>query len=110
MKSTYQKELEKLDWNKWEDKLRLAYDKVDWDKINDQLGSAMNQIGLDSLQKVYNEASGKLYFVQQELYKNNLKGIPDTDITLKEIEQKKVEVKKALNSLRALRNKKIIHL
>lgn len=110
LKSTYQKELEKLDWNKWEDKLRVAYNNVDWEKVNDQLGKAINQIRLDSLQKVYNEVSGKLDIVQQQLSENDLKGIPDTDITLKEIEQKKQEVQKTLNNLRALRNKKIIHL
>jgi bla regulator protein blaR1 len=110
LKSVYQQEINKINWNKWEDKLRLAYDKVDWDRINDQLGKAVNMIRLDSLQKVYSEVACNLNIVQQQLSNNDLKGIPDTDITLKEVEQKKQQVNRTLNNLRALRNKKIVHL
>ena len=106
----YQKELDKFDWKKWEDKLRLAYNNVDWEKINDQLGKAVDRIRLDSLQIVYNNAAAGLALVQQQLSENNLNGIPDTDITLKEVEQKKLEILKTLNNLKALRTKKIIHL
>ncbi|HKB46001.1 MAG TPA: M56 family metallopeptidase [Chitinophagaceae bacterium] len=110
LKSTYQTEINKIDWNKWEDKLRLAYNKIDWERINDQLGTAVNQIRLDSLQKVYSEAAGNLNIIHEQLSCNNLKGIPDTDITLQEVEQKKQEVNKTLRSLRILRSKKIVHL
>jgi len=37
-------------------------------------------------------------------------GIPDTDITLKALEQKKLEVQKTLNSLKVVHSKKIVHL
>jgi bla regulator protein BlaR1 len=110
LKAASRKELNKLNWNKLEDKLRLSYDKIDWGKINDQLSVAINQIRLDSLQKIYNEAAGNLNLVHEELSINDLKGIPDTDITLKEVEQKKQEVNKTLRSLRILRSKKIVHL
>jgi bla regulator protein blaR1 len=110
LKSTYKKELEKLDWNKLEDKLRLAYDHIDWEKMNEQLGKAVNIIRLDSLQQSYNEAASNLGLVAKELEANELTGIPDTDITLKEVEQKKVQVEKALHILKAVRNKKTVHL
>ena len=110
LKSTYQKEINKVDWNKLEDKLRLAYDKIDWERINDQLGTAVNQIRLDSLQKVYSEAASNLNIIHEQLSCNNLKGIPDTDITLQEVEQKKQEVNKTLRILKVLRSKKIVHL
>jgi hypothetical protein len=110
LKSTYETEINKIDWNKWEDKLRLAYDKIDWERINDQLGTAVNQIRLDSLQKVYSEAAGNLNIIHEQLFNDSLKGIPDTDITLKEVEQKKQEVNKTLRTLKALRSKKIVHL
>jgi len=110
LRSEYQKALDKLDWKKWEDNLRIAFDKVDWEKINEQLGKAVTLIRLDSLQKAYTQAIGNLDLARQELSENNLTGIPDTDITLKEVEQKKQDVQKSLNKLRVLRNKKIVHL
>ena len=110
LKATYRKELDKMDWNKWENNLRLAYNKVDWNKVNEQLIKAVNNIRIDSLQKVYNDAICQLDLTQQELSLNNLPGIPDTDITLKTIEEKKQQVQKTLNRLKAVRNKKIVHL
>ena len=110
LKITYQKELDKMDWNKWENKLRLAYDKVDWTKVNDQLTKAVNNIRIDSLQKVYNDAICRLDMTQQELSVHNLPGIPDTDITLKVIEDTKQQVQQKLNRLKIVRNKRIVHL
>ena len=105
LKASYEKQMDKMDWNKWESKLKLAYDKIDWDKINSQLAYAVNQIRFDSIQMVYNKAMSKLEDASKELPLNNLKGIPDTDINLKAIEQKK-----AINELKAVRSKKIVHL
>ncbi len=110
LKATYQKEINKFDWKQWENKLRVAYDKIDWEKVNNQLSNAVNQVRMDSLQVVYNQAISKLDFVQQELNSNNIKSIPDTDVTLKEVEQRRKEAQKALNNLKAIRSKKIVHL
>jgi hypothetical protein len=110
LKATYRKAMDKMDWNKWENKLRLAYDKVDWNRVNEQLTKAVNNIRIDSLQKVYTEAICKLDKVQQELKQNKLPGIPDTDITLKTIDEKKQQAEKTLNRLKSVRNKKIVHL
>ena len=110
LKSTYQKEINKFDWKQWENKLRVAYDKIDWEKVNNQLSNAVNQVRMDSLQVVYNKALSKLDMVQEELNSNNITSIPDTDITLKEVEQKKKEAQRALNNLKAIRSKKIVRL
>lgn len=110
LKATYQKEMSKIDWNKWENNLRVAYDKVNWNQVNEQLTKAVNNIRIDSLQKVYNEAICKLDMTKKELSQNNLPGIPDTDITLKAIEETKHQVQQTLNRLRVVRNKKIVHL
>jgi len=110
LKETYQKEMDKVDWNKWENKLRLAYDKVDWSRVNEQLSKAVNNIRIDSLQKVYTDVICKLDLTQQELTQNNLPGIPDSDITLKTIDERRQLVQKTLNKLKAVRNKKIVHL
>jgi hypothetical protein len=41
---------------------------------------------------------------------NQLKGIPDSDISLKMLEEKKLEMQQALNKLKTTRTKKIVHL
>ena len=110
LKETYKKEMDKMDWNRWENKLRLAYDKVDWNRLNEQLTKEINNIRIDSLQKVYTDVICKLDMTQRELFQNNLAAIPDSDITLKTIEERRQLVQKTLNKLKAVRNKKIVHL
>ena len=110
LKSTYQKQISKFDWNKWENNLRLAYGKVDWDNVNYQLENAIKQITIDSLHRVYNDVVVRLGKVKKELTAEGLSGIPDTDITLTELEHSRKEAVKALNSLRVARGKKIVHL
>lgn len=110
LKKAYVKEFSKLDLEKWKDKLSLAYNQIDWDRINEQLGHAVYEIKLDSLQKVYTDAVVNLEGLEQQLNETNQKGIPDSDITLKLIEEHKGEIQKMLNNIKAIRNKKIIHL
>ena len=110
LKASYEKEIAKMDWKKWETNLKQAYDKIDWDKINTQLSMAVNQVRMDSIQLVYNKTLRKLDGVRKELKQNDMKGIPDSDITLMELEQKKADVQKALNELKIARSKKIVHL
>ncbi|MBC7875221.1 MAG: M56 family metallopeptidase [Ferruginibacter sp.] len=110
LKASYEKEIGNFDWNKWETQLKLAYDKIDWEKINTQLTVAVNQVRMDSIQMVYNKAISKIDGISKELCLKDMKGIPDTDITLKELDRKKAEVQKALNELKAVRSKKIVHL
>lgn len=110
LKASYEKAIEKMDWKKWENDLKLAYDKIDWENINSQLAIAVNQVRLDSIQLVYNRAISKLDGARKELSLNELEGIPDTDITVKEIERKKLEVQRALNELKMVRKKKVVHL
>ncbi len=110
LKASYEKEMEKFDWKKWEKILKQAYDKIDWEKINTELSVAVNQLRLDSIQLVYNRAITKLDGASKELSLHNMKGIPDTDITLKEIERKKLDVQRALNELKTVRKKKVVHL
>ncbi|MFZ1263758.1 MAG: M56 family metallopeptidase [Chitinophagaceae bacterium] len=110
LKASYEREMEKFDWKKWENNLKQAYDKIDWEKINAQMAAAVNQVRYDSIQLVYNKAIRKLDGARKELSLNEMKGFPDSGITLKEIEQKKAEVLRALNELKTVRNKKIVHL
>jgi len=110
IRTDYQKQVNKFDWKKWENRLKAAYDKVDWEKINYQLDYAVNQVRLDSLQRVYNNTLLKLNTAERELTAQQITGIPDSDISLKAIEDKKHQAQQALNNLRGLRSKKIVHL
>ena len=110
LRTVYKKEMNKMDWKKWEDKLSLAYDKIDWDRINVELGTAVNNIRIDSIQRVYVNVLTNLNTVQNELTQMKVSCIPDSDVSLKSIEAKKKEVEKAINKLNAARVKKTIHL
>lgn len=110
LRATYQKQLARIDWKKWENKLRKAYNQVDWESVNEQLARAMTGIRLDSIQKVYDHVACELDQVQHQLTANQLKGIPDSDITLKDVELKRQEVIQSLNHLRSIRTKKIVRL
>ncbi|MEO6611187.1 MAG: M56 family metallopeptidase [Chitinophagaceae bacterium] len=110
IRSDYEKELNNFDWKKWENKLRTAYDQVDWEKVNNQLNYAVAQVRLDSLQRVYNSNIIRLNDAEKQLSLQKLNGIPDSDVTLRVIEDKKRQAQRALNTLRAVRNKKIVHL
>lgn len=110
IKASYEKEIAKIDWKKWETSLKQAYDNIDWDKINNQLSMAVNQVRMDSIQMVYNKTLTKLDGVRKELKQSDMKGIPDSDITLIELEQRKADVQKALSKLKAVRSRKIVHL
>lgn len=110
LKATYDKQIKKIDWNKWENKLRLAYNNIDWEKVNAQLSQAVTEVRIDSMQTVYNSAIAKIDDVKKELAEKELSGVPDSDISLKELEAKRMEVRKALNDLKSTKTKKIVHL
>ena len=59
---------------------------------------------------MYANVSLKLSEVQKELASKKLKGIPDTDISLESIIDKKKMVQHILNELKAVRTKKIVQL
>jgi DNA replication initiation complex subunit (GINS family) len=59
---------------------------------------------------VYNDVAVRLNEVQKELIANKVKAIPDTDITLRTVEDKKEKVQESLRKLRAIRSKKIVSL
>ncbi len=111
LKAQMDKELNKqLDLSKWETSMKIAYDKVNWEKVNGELNAAMSKIALDSVQQLYTRVLSDLSQVEKEMKAMNETSIPDTDLTLRSIEQKKSEVEKAINIIRAVKTKKVVHL
>ena len=110
LKSAYEQELNKANWSQLENKLKLAYAQIDWDQVNNQLNTALNQIRMDSLQRVYNDVAIRLNQVKKEMVENKVKNIPDTDISLKTIDEKRMSLQESLRRLKAMRAKKIVSL
>ena len=115
LKAEYKKAMSELDpivigWKKVEEKMRVAYDNINWNQVNTELNDALAEIKLDSLQKVYTSVIDGLSSLEKELVKTNECGIPDSNITLKLVEQKKREAQKAINKLKSVRHRKIVHL
>ena len=110
VKDAYQKAAEKADWDKMERNLRLAYDEINWKQVNTTLTSALAQIQLDSLRQAYTLALVNLNDLQQELKAADQKGLPDSDITLQDVEIKKNELRKAVNRIKSAQTRKIIRL
>ncbi len=111
LKAELDKQLKKeLDLSKWENSLKIAYDKVNWDKVSNEFNTALSKIALDSVQRLYTLALSELNQVEKEMKAMNETSIPDTDVTLRSIELKKAEVEKAINTIRAVKTKKVVHL
>ncbi len=106
----YEKELNNFDWKKLENNLKIAYEKIDWENVNNQLNTALNQIRIDSIQHVYNDVAYRLSEVQKELNENKITSIPDSDVSLKIVEEKRKKVQESLQKLNAIRAKKIVRL
>jgi hypothetical protein len=110
LKTVYTEAMNNVDLSTVYANLRLAYDNIDWNGINTELNNALAEIKIDSLQKVYSVAIANLSELQEEMKENKVSGIPDTDITLKSIEDKKKEATQNVIKLKILRNKKIVRL
>jgi hypothetical protein len=110
MKTIYRHQMNNVDWKKWENKLKTSYNKIDWERINEELGTALSKIKLDSLQNAYLIAAQNIKALEEYLIENEQKCIPDSDITLEKLEQNKQQVQKALNMIKGMKTRKIIHL
>ena len=114
VKSIYEKEMQeemaKVNWESLENNIRIAYDNIDWNTINERLNVAMTQIKLDSLHTAYNQALAELSKLQSSLNNYNITAIPDTDITIEKVEERKIEVSEALKKVKAIRERKIVNL
>jgi len=110
LKTEYKKAMSELDWEKMEERLKIAYDKINWNQINIQLNKALVEIKMDSLQHVYTTAIAELSSLEKELKQTKQCGVPDSGITLKSVSEHRKEMQKAINTLKSVRNRKIVHL
>lgn len=113
LKEKYLVKLNKVNWKNLKLQLQLSYDHLNWDKINNNLNTAMIDIKLDSLEKSYSLAEANLAEAEEMLSitTDSLnKTIPIPDVSLEQIRQSREQILKNLEMIKAIRNKKIVHL
>jgi len=111
LKSEYDFEIvDKVNWNKLEDQLRLSYSQINWEDVNQKINTSLFQIKLDSVQQQINMNLKTLVSVEKALKANNVTAIPDTDITLQLVQENQQKAKDQLSIIRAAKVKKIVRL
>jgi bla regulator protein BlaR1 len=109
----YLKEFEKtVNWNNVEQNLKAQYDNTDWTRINTNINNALTIIQLDSIQKCYNAMLCQLDKSKAEATaKARISVTPLPDQSLREVQQTQEELRRRIDTLKALRNpKKVISL
>ena len=111
LKSEYDFEIvDKVNWSKLEDQLRLSYSQINWDDVNQKINTSLFQIKLDSLQQQINLNLKTLLSVEKALKANNVTAIPDTDITLQLVQENQQKAKDQLAIIKGAKVKKIVRL
>jgi hypothetical protein len=111
LKDEYKKELQtKVDWETFENKLRLSYNQVNWEQINEQLITSLAQIKIDSVSQQLLTDQKNLAHLETWMKENNLVNIPDSDISLSEISKRQNLVKQQLEKVKTARVKKVVRL
>src|SRR5215203_137502 len=111
LKSEYNSEIvDKVNWNKLEDQLRLSYSQINWDDVHQKINTSLVQIKLDSVQQQINFNLKTLINVEKAMKENNVDAIPDTDITLQLVQENQQKAKDQLAKIKAVKVKKIVRL
>src|SRR5437764_3877564 len=108
----YIKELDKtMNWKNVEENLKSKYDNVDWTKIKNNVSNALTLIQLDSLEQNYNIILSQLDKEKASACDSGKAVVsPLPDQSIEQINKAVKEVRKNIQLVRALKNKKIIRL
>jgi len=113
VKEKYLQELERVNWKGLEEKLKLSYDNLNWEKINYKLNSAIVGIKLDSIENLNIAAKEKLDEIEKEVAipsSPNSLAIALPNVAAKKIKETKEVIRLNLQKIKAVRDRKIIHL
>ena len=110
LRMKYNIDLEKMDWKKLENRLRVSYNNINWDNVNNKLNTAITKITLDSLTTVINVALADLDAAENWMTNNQCNSIPDTDLNLKAIQAQKEKVQQQLRIVNAVKQKKVVRI
>lgn len=106
----YNQKVNEIDWQQLEQKLRSSYEFMDWSKINSQLQISLAQIRQDSLHSELNNSVNGLTELENWMKANSVSSVPDSDMTLKSVEQLRKKAIQALENLKARKEKKIVKI
>jgi bla regulator protein blaR1 len=105
----YNREIESINWKNIEKNMKSQYEKVDWLQVNENLAQALTVMQIDS---VHNNCVSVLSQLDKEIELNKSKVqsliMPDASIT--DLQKARAELKTRIDTLKALRDKKIIRL
>ncbi len=103
-------EVEQIDWNKLENKMRVSYNDLNWEKIKVQLEQSFAQMHFDSLQHEVNVQLNELDQIETFLKENKLKYFPDSDIDLSRVAARQKAARAIMEKIKTERSKKTIKL
>lgn len=107
-KQEYLHELEKIDWKKLENRLKMEYETLNWADIQAKLNSAETNIKLDSLHTTYRNI---LTVIEKTSYKENPECkeiLPLPDASLQEVNIAAQNLRLKIDSIKMIRQWKII--
>ena len=112
-KQEYLTELEKtVNWKNIEQNMKAHYERIDWPTVNSKINFALKNIQLDSLEKNYTAILLQLDKASVEnCVKAKVSMNPLPDQSLVEICKSKEELRRTVDTIKALRNpKKVVRL
>lgn len=110
LKRAHEAEFEKRNWKEVQEKLQNQYQEINWDKVYGKLDQALVNITMDSILTEINLAQEKVRSLEELMKTYKIAGIPDTDLNLENLKKEEVRLQKEQQSLRNIRNRKIVRL
>lgn len=110
LQNVYLAELDKINWEKMENRLRHSINNVDLDKMSVQLQKELTHFKLDSLVKEYSVAINTLNSVEAFVIKNKQQEIIHPEVSLPLLIEKRKALESEVKKIKAIRDKKIIRL
>lgn len=110
LKSEYQYETDKVNWDNLENQLRLAYEQINWDNVNEKINTSLNQIKLDSIQQQLTLNLKTLIDLEKVMKENKVTSIPDSEICMQVVKENQQKAREQLQVIKTARGKKIIRL
>lgn len=106
----YLQEVDKINWQNVEQNMKVHFDNLNWNKINTLVTNTLTDITLDSLETVYSTILTALKRTDSDLKKAKISSTPMPDASVAEIKKATKEMKAKVDTIKALRTKKIVRL
>jgi hypothetical protein len=111
-KVEYLHELEKINWKTLETHLKTQYEQLNWAEIQQKMNSAVFDLKLDSIQAIYTQVLSQLRSAEVELGAPSRPNVvlPVPDASIYEVQLLKQDLRCKLDSIKVVRQRKIIDL